>query len=233
MEQGRIIFKLNQVGFAINSRWKVFLDGNEIGSIDFNNGLEVMASKGQHMVKYKVGAQSTKELVINVGEEDVIVTCVWDGSVSNFYATGSAAQYSQMPMGNYNNVNNSSLVYRKYIEEISAKMQTNGIIWCVIAGIQILVGVSYSSFMLIVGVLNLISAIDDLRSSKSFLSNPIGIVDKVKPVTGAVIALVYNLLIGGVIGCIGSIYYFLAIREYVMKNESIFLEIERQCGVSR
>ena len=185
------------------------------------------------LVKYKVGAQSTKELVINVGEEDVIVTCVWDGSVSNFYATGSAVQYSQMPMGNYNNVNNSSLVYRKYIEEISAKMQTNGIIWCVIAGIQILVGVSYSSFMLIIGVLNLISAIDDMRSSKSFLSNPIGIVDKVKPVTGAVIALVYNLLIGGVIGCIGSIYYFLAIREYVMKNESIFLEIERQYGVSR
>lgn len=113
MEQGRIIFKLNQVGFAINSRWKVFLDGNEIGSIDFNNGLEVMASKGQHMVKYKVGAQSTKELVINVGEEDVIVTCVWDGSVRNFYATGSAVQYSQMPMGSgaqYGQMPNSSEV---------------------------------------------------------------------------------------------------------------------------
>ena len=47
-----------------------------------------------------------------------------------------------------------------------------------------------------------------------------------KPLTGPIITLIYNLLIGGVIGVAGSIYYFAAVRGYVMENEQAFLELE-------
>ena len=112
------------------------------------------------------------------------------------------------------------------VNTIAQRIQINGIIWIVIAAIQILLGIAANWMFLIVGVLNLISSIQDINYSKSFPSNPVGIVSKMKPLTGPIITLVYNLLIGGVIGVVGSIYYFVAVRGYVMENEQAFLEIE-------
>lgn len=112
------------------------------------------------------------------------------------------------------------------VNTITQRIHTNGIIWIVIATIQILLGVFANWIFLIVGVLNLVSSIQDINYSKSFPLNPIGIVSKMKPLTGPIITLIYNLLIGGVIGVAGSIYYFVAVRGYVMENEQGFLELE-------
>lgn len=111
---------------------------------------------------------------------------------------------------------------------IAQRIKTNGIIWIVIAGIQIILGLSGAWYCLVIGVLNLISSIQDLNYSKKFLQNPIGIISKVKPLTVPIITLIYNLLIGGVIGVAGSIYYFIAVRGFVLENEQAFLEIENQ-----
>lgn len=112
------------------------------------------------------------------------------------------------------------------VNTISQRIHTNGIIWIVIGAIQILLGIAGNWIILIVGVLNLISSIQDINYSKSFPANPVGIVSKVKPLTGPIITLIYNLIIGGVIGVAGSIYYFVAVRGYVVENEQAFLEIE-------
>ena len=118
------------------------------------------------------------------------------------------------------------------VSTISQRIQTNGIIWIVIGVIQILLGMIANWFLLIVGVLNLLSSIQDINYSKTFPSNPVGIVNKVKPLTGPIITLVYNLFIGGVIGVAGSIYYFAAVRGFVLEHEQDFLEIEEAQNIN-
>ncbi len=108
------------------------------------------------------------------------------------------------------------------LNTLSQRLNTNGIIWLVIGILQILGGIFINWFLLIVGVMNIISSIQDMKYSKTLLENPAGIVAKFEPITGPIITLVYNLVIGGVIGVVGSIYYFFAIRNYVMENKQFF-----------
>ena len=61
---------------------------------------------------------------------------------------------------------------------------------------------------------------------QTVLEKPDGIVDKFEPIAGPVITLVYNLVIGGIIGVVGSIYYFIAIRNYVMENKQFFASLD-------
>lgn len=112
------------------------------------------------------------------------------------------------------------------VQTISQRIHINGIIWIVIAALQLILGICGSWILLIVGVLNLVSSIQDINYSKAFPQNPVGIVAKMTPLTGPIITLVYNLVIGGVIGVAGSIYYFIAVRGYVMENAQAFAEIE-------
>ena len=112
------------------------------------------------------------------------------------------------------------------VDTITQRIKINGIIWLVLAVIQILMGISFNWVLLIIGVLNLISSLQDLNYSKSFPNNPVGIVAKMKPLAGSIVILIYNLVIGGIIGVAGSIYYLLAVRGYVLENEQAFLEIE-------
>ncbi len=115
------------------------------------------------------------------------------------------------------------------VDTITQRIKTNGIIWIVIAVIQILMGILWNWTFLIVGMLNLFSSIQDLNYSKVFPNNPVGIVAKIKPLGGAIVTLVYNLVVGGIIGVAGSIYYLVAVRGYVLENEQAFMEIENQC----
>lgn len=110
----------------------------------------------------------------------------------------------------------------RLLEQLSQKLKTNAIIWIVIGALQILAGLLIEWWVLIVGVLNIVSAISDINYSKEILTKPSGIVAKFEPMGGAIVTLVYNLLIGGVIGVIGSIYYFVAIRSFVMENKASF-----------
>lgn len=110
------------------------------------------------------------------------------------------------------------------IGKLSEKIKTNGIIWLVIGIIQILMGLFVNWFLLIVGALNIVSSVQDMNYSKAILENPTGIIKKFEPVTGPIITLVYNLIFGGVIGVVGSIYYFVGIRSFVMENKAAFAD---------
>lgn len=114
------------------------------------------------------------------------------------------------------------------LNTLSQRLNTNGIIWMVIAVLQILGGIFINWFLLIVGVLNIVSAVQDMNYSKTLLKNPKGIVAKFEPITGPIITLVYNLVIGGIIGVAGSIYYFLAIRNYVMEHKPFFASLDAE-----
>ena len=119
--------------------------------------------------------------------------------------------------GNYGVNDRSALV-----NTLAQRVNTNGIIWLVIGILQVLGGLLLHWGLLIVGVLNVVSSVQDMQYSKTLPDNPVGIVEKFEPVTGPVITLIYNLIFGGIIGVIGSIYYFVQIREFVMQNKAAF-----------
>jgi len=111
------------------------------------------------------------------------------------------------------------------INTLSQKVMTLGIIWLVIGILQIFTG-----FALIVGVLNIISSVKNIKYSKELLRNPSNIVENFEPTTGPIIVLVYNVIFGGIIGVIGSIYYFVGIRNFVMDNKSAFEQRSGNAG---
>ena len=129
---------------------------------------------------------------------------------------------------NSQTVNSQAFDRTTLLNTLSQRLNTNGIIWLVIGILQIIGGIFTNWFLLIVGVLNIISSIQDMQYSKTLLENPTGIIKRFEPIMGPVITLVYNLVIGGVIGIVGSIYYFVAIRNYVMENKSVFSSFDAE-----
>ena len=124
------------------------------------------------------------------------------------------------------NMNNNQS--KLLLTQLSERLKTNAIIWLVIGILQILGGIFINWFLLIVGVLNIIASVQDMQYSKTLLEKPSGIIAKFEPLTGPIITLVYNLVIGGVIGVVGSIYYFFAIRNYVMENKQFFASLDAE-----
>ena len=105
----------------------------------------------------------------------------------------------------------------KLLKQLSQKINTNAIIWLVIGAVQIVTFVG-----ILAGIWNIISATNDMKYSKEVLTKPDGIVERFEPLTMPIIILVFNLIFGGVIGVIGSIYYFIAIRGFVLENQEHF-----------
>ncbi len=143
---------------------------------------------------------------------DEAVICVGCGC-----PVGNAQSQSQQPKS----VNGDAL-----INTLAQRVQTNAIIWLVIGIIQVLAGIYASWFVIIVGVLNIISSVRDMNYCKTLDRNSTGIVAKFEPLAGPIITLIYNLVIGGVIGVVGSIYYFFGIRNFVMENKQFFLSLD-------
>ncbi len=112
------------------------------------------------------------------------------------------------------------------INELSEKLNTNAIIWIVIGILQIIGGIFWSWFLAVVGVLNIISSIGDINYCKTLNQNRAGIVEKFEPLAGPMITLAYNLVFGGVIGAVGSIYYLVAIRSFVLQNREQFIAMD-------
>lgn len=108
------------------------------------------------------------------------------------------------------------------IHELSERVKINGVVWICIACIQFVLALTVNWVLGIIAVLNLISALRDLNYSKEVLTNPMGIVEKFEPIILPIIILVYNVFIGGVIGIAGSIYYFVGIRSFILKNKELF-----------
>ena len=123
------------------------------------------------------------------------------------------------------------------IGELCQKIRTEAIVWTVIACIQAVLGmisfllwnVTSGVILLTICVLNFITSANDFSYARSLPANPVGIVKKYEPVTGLAVMLVYNLIFGGVIGVLGTVFGFLT-RSYVMDNAPAFQAIEQQHG---
>ena len=139
--------------------------------------------------------------------------------------------------------------------QLSKKLRVEAIVWCVVAAIQVLVGFTLinegsqldtlgSAFgianagaersgmgviILIVAAVNFYVCSRDFKYSKEVLDHPVGIVKKYRPLAGLVINLVYNLIVGGIIGAVGSVFWFIT-RSFVMNNEKEFEAIEAGYG---
>ena len=114
------------------------------------------------------------------------------------------------------------------VKTLSERLHTNAIIWIVIGCIQIIIGLCGTIVPIVIGILNIISATNDLKASKNILENPTGIVAAYEPITMPIVTLAYNLIFGGVIGVAGSIYHLLCIRQSVVENKEKFLALENQ-----
>ena len=114
------------------------------------------------------------------------------------------------------------------IYNISQKIKTWSYINGVISVMQMIYGFSKNWYLFLIGALNLIFSIQNVNYSEKFLQKPIGIVDKMQPIGEAVFIFLYNLIIGGCFSTIGSMYYFLVVRGYVMENKLIFMQIEHE-----
>lgn len=115
----------------------------------------------------------------------------------------------------------------RVVKTLSERLMVNGVIWVVIGAIQIALGIILALefqlyWTLAVGVLNVMSSIDDFSYSKKVLTDSSEAFKKLSPLTGPVIVLIYNIVIGGLIGVAGSIYYFVAIRSFVILNKDLF-----------
>lgn len=119
---------------------------------------------------------------------------------------------------------NASVGYQpqNLLKQLSDRVKIDGIIWLVIGILQVLMGLYLNWILLIIGALNIVTAVQDLNYSKNVLESPVGILEKFRPLTGPIITLVYNLIFGGVIGVAGSIYYLVGVRNFVLSNEAAF-----------
>lgn len=135
---------------------------------------------------------------------------------------------------------------KNIVQQLSGKIKVQAIIWLVIACIQYVLGIVnivngidmyydeeiFSMIMgiliIIVAVLNTVFSIQSFTYSTKILTKPTGIVSKYRPIGGIIGTLIYNILFGGLIGVVGSIYAFV-VRSFVMANELQFAQIEQQC----
>lgn len=109
-----------------------------------------------------------------------------------------------------------------YAEKLATKEQTSGIIWTVIAAIQVIIGISGVWFTLIVAVINGFAAYNSFQKAKKVRNPYPGMVAEYeKQLTSFIIALIYNAIFGGVIGVAGNIFDLIT-RNYVLTNRAAF-----------
>lgn len=111
------------------------------------------------------------------------------------------------------------------LHTLSKRLYTEGIVWIVISIFQIL-----SIYGAILGIINLVNAVKSINLSKQILKNPVGIWQAYpKTVMGGdVVALIWNLFFGAVIGIIGNIYHINCVNGYVVKHRDAFERIESE-----
>lgn len=129
------------------------------------------------------------------------------------------------------------------IAQLSKKIKTEAIVWTIIASLQTVAGlyniwygidweeganITSGIFLLLVAGLNFFTCGKDFAYAKSVFSNPTGIIKKYKPIGTYIFNALYNLLLGGVIGIVGTIFCFVT-RKLVVDNEQSFAEIENSC----
>lgn len=131
------------------------------------------------------------------------------------------------------------------ISKLSGKIKTEAIVWIVIACLQVIIGIFniitgielfdyYEDgtlnlisgfFVLLVAAVNFTTAFRNMKYANEIFTKPVGIVKKYSPVGSVVATLIYNVIFGGIIGVVGSIFGFVT-RNFVMSNRQAFTDIE-------
>ena len=152
----------------------------------------------------------------------------------NKFCPSCGADVYNKSSDNVNNVINSPEKVRKLITQLSQKNQTNAIIWGALGVVQIIIAmctITYYGFAtgiwtLVVGILNVYSGYKDFTYSKELLKKPVAIISRYESATPIVIALIYNLIFGCIIGIAGSLYE-ISIRNFVLNNKTEFEQAEK------
>lgn len=152
----------------------------------------------------------------------------------NKFCPSCGADVYNKSSDNVNNVMNSPEKVRKLITQLSQKNQTNAIIWGALGVVQIIIAmctITYYGFAtgiwtLVVGILNVYSGYKDFTYSKELLKKPVAIISRYESATPIAIALIYNLIFGGIIGIAGSLYE-ISIRNFVLNNKTEFEQAEK------
>ena len=152
----------------------------------------------------------------------------------NKFCPSCGADVYNKSSDNVNNVMNSPEKVRKLITQLSQKNQTNAIIWGALGVVQIIIAmctITYYGFAtgiwtVVVGILNVYSGYKDFTYSKELLKKPVAIISRYESATPIVIALIYNLIFGGIIGIAGSLYE-ISIRNFVLNNKTEFEQAEK------
>ena len=113
------------------------------------------------------------------------------------------------------------------IASLAQRLYINGVIWLVVGILQVLMGLYVEWIFIVVGALNIASASGDMQYSRSLRTHPSGIVSRFRPLFRPIIVMIYNLFFGGVIGVGGSLYYFIAVRGFVMENRDSLSVFDR------
>lgn len=129
------------------------------------------------------------------------------------------------------------------VKQLSEKVKIEAVIWLVIACLQYIIGIAtiaancdgygtegiimYGIVIILVAIINTFFSVANFKYSNDILMNPVGIIEKYTPIGGVVATLIYNLLLGGIIGVAGSVYAFV-VRNFVMSNQMQFAQIEQQ-----
>ena len=77
----------------------------------------------------------------------------------------------------------------------------------------------------IIGALNWRASSTELEFLENIKKKPVGIIAHFESITNILVAFIYNLVFGGIIGVIGSVLDYLT-RNYVINNKAAFAEIE-------
>lgn len=147
--------------------------------------------------------------------------------------------------GNQAFVPQPSAVTGDVVSKLSSKIKIEAYIWLGVAAVQVLIGLGsviiglinliewgeglsniFSGVLVwVIAVLNVKTALGDLKYSKDILIKPVGIIQKYEPVKSLIITLVYNVIVGGFVGVAGSVFGFI-VRDFVMKNKDAFKKAE-------
>ena len=126
------------------------------------------------------------------------------------------------------------------IKELISKIKIEAIMWLVIACIQAVLGLIYFAIasdsgdeyytflgiaIMIVAGMNISFSIKAFTFAKEVYIEPVGVLERYAPIGKPLGSLIYNILFGGLIGVIASIYAFV-IRNFVITHEMEFYKIE-------
>lgn len=119
-------------------------------------------------------------------------------------------------------VNAGTMTKEEAYKKLAELEKISAVIWFVIAGLQIIIGLFTYFTPVLVGAWNIYAGVTRMKYSKSLTEMPRGVYEYFeKQGTSNIIFLVINLFLGGVIGAAASAYD-IYIRKFVMDNKELF-----------